>query len=370
MAWEGSLPLSSSRRYEQHCPIVLITFCFLSDRSVTSQVANDSQRFFKKSEIRRTPRRLMIKKVLQRPLSRLATSRVFDIVAVCLGTLFYWLVARRRQIALENLRHAIGGERNEREIKQIARRSCQTFFLIGVEILRFRFIWSEPDVLERLRQRTENLDELIRKAKKIHEQSGGCIFVTPHIGFWEHFPQVSALAGIPLTIVVRPLDNPFLERLIYRHRSNRGQVIVPKRNAFFYLKKALRQGKSLGILPDQSTSKGISVDFFGRKAKTTPAPAILATMYHRPIVVTAICRKEDRYHYEGFVSDPIWPGEYESEKAEIFRLTEKMNKEMEFIIRKYPEQYLWIHNRWKTYGGHRDLFELGDEDKEKGRAQP
>jgi KDO2-lipid IV(A) lauroyltransferase len=133
-------------------------------------------------------------------------------------------------------------------------------------------------------------------------------------------------------------------------------VIIPKRNAFFMLKKALRQGKSLGILPDQGEKRGISVDFFGRKAMTTPVPAILAVLYHRPIVVVANCRKKDRYTYEAFVSDPIWPREHEREKVEIFRLTEKMNKEMEAIIRKYPEHYLWMHNRWKTYRTRKGLF--------------
>ena len=110
------------------------------------------------------------------------------------------------------------------------------------------------------------------------------------------------------------------------------------------------------MLPDQSTMKGISINFFGRPATTTPVPAILAITYNRPIVVTACCRKEGNYHYEGFVSDPIRPGEYTSEKAEIFRITEEITRNMESIIRKYPEQYLWMHNRWKTYKDKKELM--------------
>jgi KDO2-lipid IV(A) lauroyltransferase len=69
----------------------------------------------------------------------------------------------------------------------------------------------------------------------------------------------------------------------------------------------------------------------------------------------AVCRKQNN-QYEGFVSDPIWPEEYTSEKAEIFRITGEITRNMESIIRKYPEQYLWIHNRWKTYKGKKELM--------------
>ena len=73
-------------------------------------------------------------------------------------------------------------------------------------------------------------------------------------------------------------------------------------------------------------------------------------------MVVACCRKENGCDFEGVVSDPIWPGTYESEKEEIFRLTEAMNKEMEDIIRKYPEQYFWIHDRWKVHRGGKELL--------------
>jgi KDO2-lipid IV(A) lauroyltransferase len=87
-----------------------------------------------------------------------------------------------------------------------------------------------------------------------------------------------------------------------------------------------------------------------------PVPAILAVTYKRPIVVVACCRKSADYQYDGFVSDPIYPGEYSSEKDEIIRITEEMTRKMESIIRKYPEQYLWIHNRWKTYRGKKEFM--------------
>ncbi len=287
--------------------------------------------------------------------SRAVPLKAVHIISGFLGTLFYFLVPKRRNIALDNLRHAFKGNKTEKEIRSIARQSCKSLFLTFLETIKLGNLFTGPDTMDKIRPKTQNIEQLFLKAKKIHDESGGCIFVTPHIGNWEVLPNVSATVGIPLAIVVRPLDNVYLEKLIYSNRAASGQLIIPKKNALFVLQKTLRQGKSIGLLPDQSTMKGVSVDFFGRKATTTPVPAILAVTYNRPIVVAACCRKSDT-QYEGFVCDPIRPGEYTSEKAEIIRITEEMNKKMESIILKYPEQYLWIHNRWKTYKGKKNLL--------------
>jgi len=287
---------------------------------------------------------------------RILPMSVAKVISSLLGDLLYVISSKRRSIAVENLRHAFENDKNEDEIKTLARKSCRSFIFTFLEMIKLRHVFSQPDAMQRLRVTTDNLDTLFQKAKKIHDQSGGCIFVTPHIGNWEVLPHASARAGIPLAIVVRPLDNEYLEKLIYANRTSSGQVIIPKRNALMVLQKTLQSGTSIGILPDQSTAKGISIDFFGRKATATPVPAMLAITYNRPIVVVAACRKNEDYRYEGFVSDPIWPGEYSSEKAEIFRITEEMTRTMESIIREYPEQYLWIHNRWKTYKDRRAVM--------------
>jgi KDO2-lipid IV(A) lauroyltransferase len=288
-------------------------------------------------------------------ITRVVPLRVVRIVSNVLGDLLYFLVPKRRTIALDNLRNALQ-EKNEQEIQGIARQCCRSFFLTFLEIIKLRFIITESGAVHSIMSKTENANTLFEKARKIHDSAKGCIFVTPHIGSWELLPHISSLAGIPLVIVVRPLDNEYLEKLIYTNRASSGQLIIPKKNALYFLQKTLKQGKSVGMLPDQSTMKGISVDFFGRNATTTPIPAILGIRYKKPIVVVACCRDPDDNHYKGIVSDPIWPGEYKIEKMEIFRLTEAMNREMETIIRKFPEQYLWIHNRWKTYKGKKEFL--------------
>ena len=276
-------------------------------------------------------------------------------ISSALGTLYFFLSSKRRNIAIENLTYALGEDKTASEIRKIARESFVSFFLTFLEIIKFQHVLAADDAADRIKSSADDLEALFQKAKAIHDESGGCIFVTPHIGNWEVLPHVAGLVGIPLVIIARPLDNEYLNDLLLKKRASSGQIIMPKRNSFFALQETLKKGKSIGMLPDQSTMKGILVDFFGRKATTTPVPALLAISHQRPIVVAACCRKEHG-RYEGFVCDPIWPQAHESEKAEIFRITQEINRNMEKIIRKYPGQYLWMHNRWKTYKNKKEMF--------------
>ncbi|TAN40709.1 MAG: hypothetical protein EPN25_06695 [Nitrospirae bacterium] len=277
-----------------------------------------------------------------------------NLISGFLGNLLYYVVPRRRTIAVTNISAAFSGM-PAYEVRRLARESCRALFLTAFEIMKSQSLFSSPDAREKIRDTADNLEELFQKAKKIHDGSGGCIFVTPHIGNWELLPAVSSLIGIPLVIVARPLDNKYLEKLFYENRTASGQMVIPKKNALFVLQRTLQKGKSIGMLTDQSTMKGLPVEFFGRKALTTPVPAVLAMTKNRPIVVVACCRIAD-FRFEAFVSDPIWPGEYQNEKDELLRITRLMNKEMEAIVRKHPEQYLWMHDRWKTYGGSKELM--------------
>ena len=281
-------------------------------------------------------------------VARLVPRQAGPCISERLGGILYALLPRRRSIALENLRRAFPNEK-DLDHRRIARRSFSSFVVTCFEALKFQRIFGEQDAGAEPVAVLEEQRTLLQKARRIHDASGGCIFVTPHIGNWEFLPFASSIAGIPLVAVMRPLDNVYLENLLYRKRAESGQIIIPKRNALFVLQVTLKQGKSIGMLPDQGTGQGIPVRFFGREAFTTPVPAMLAVMYHRPIVVVACCRSHDSRSFEGVVSDPIWPGEYSSEKDEIYRLTGRMNLEMEAIIRRYPEQYFWMHDRWKTY---------------------
>ncbi|MBF0319367.1 MAG: lysophospholipid acyltransferase family protein [Nitrospirae bacterium] len=270
-------------------------------------------------------------------------------IAAALGRLLFVFVPKRRRIAVENITAAFPRMSKE-EINEIAARSAASFFLTFMEGIKYRSILTAQDPVKIIKETAPELEALFVKAKEIHEKANGCIFVTPHIGNWEFLPYISSAVGIPLVVVVRPLDNPYLEKLIYASRAGSGQLFIAKTNAMFTLQKTLSQGKSIGMLPDQSTAKGVSIEYFGRTATATPIPAMLAVLYKRPIVVIACCRKWKEQGFTGHVSDPIMPvAGYESEKTEIIRLTQETAHAMEEIITRFPGQYLWMHNRWKTY---------------------
>ena len=202
--------------------------------------------------------------------------RVLRVISGLLGYVLYAAIPRRRKIALQNIKIAFGDKMSEKEIRGLARLSCKAFFLTAVEMIKSPFRLEGARIVRDGRYKTEHLEQLFQKAKMIHDQAGGCIFVTPHLGNWEMLPYVSALIGIPLAIVIRPLDNPYLERAIFSSRIWSGQLMIPKMNAMFSLERMLRKGKSVGMLPDQSTSRGLRVKFFGESATVTPIPALLA----------------------------------------------------------------------------------------------
>ena len=282
--------------------------------------------------------------------------KLAHVVCTLFGDFLYIVLIRRRRIALDNLFHAFRGEKDNGEIRGLARTSFISFVVLLVDTFKLQFNFSNPHLMDFVRAQTENLDKFMAKAKKIHDESGGCIFVTPHIGIWEALPFLSSSAGIPITVVIRPLDNEYLEKKLYASRIASGQAIIPKSNAILKLKQSLKKGHSIGLLPDQGAVKGIPIPYFGRMARTTPMPALLAIQFHRPLVVVAGCRKHDGPGYEGFICDPIWPRKSTNEKEEVFRLTQAVNEKMEIIIRKYPDQYFWFHDRWHDYGDVREYF--------------
>jgi len=273
--------------------------------------------------------------------------RALRAISGLLGYALYAAVPRRRKIALQNIGSAFGGKLSKEEMKRLARLSCKAFFLTAVEMIKSPFRLEGDGVFRDTRYKSEHLETLFKKAKMIHDQAGGCIFVTPHLGNWELLPYVSALIGIPLAVVIRPLDNPYLERAILSSRIGSGNLMIPKKDAMFTLERMLQKGKSVAMLPDQSNSKGLRMEFFGKSATVTPVPALLAVRHRRPVVVVAACRTSDPFYFEGFVSDPIWPDPHGDERSEIVRITGQMTLKMEEIIRRFPEQYLWMHNRWK-----------------------
>ncbi|OGL60874.1 MAG: hypothetical protein A3J27_09465 [Candidatus Tectomicrobia bacterium RIFCSPLOWO2_12_FULL_69_37] len=272
-------------------------------------------------------------------------------LAAAAGEAIFWLAPRRRRVARLNLRIAFPGM-DEGERSRTARASCRSFVLTGLEGVKFLYRYDAEKARAYALRMVEGAEELLGRARALHDEARGCVFVTPHLGNWEFLLHAAALAGIPLVTVVRPLDNARLEKYLFGMRAGSGQEVLSKREALFHLRTALRRGRSVAILADQHAGKrGMEVPFFGRPASTTTAPAALAVHFQRPIVLAACLRRGGGLGHRARLGEPLWPDPAADSLAEIARLTAALNAQMEGFIRQAPEQYLWIHDRWKLLRG-------------------
>jgi len=279
------------------------------------------------------------------PIARFIARRV--------GDLFYLFWVFRRRTARRNLAIAFPEITAPRRVNAIIHGACQSLFLTGCEMFKNETIFDGPDPAAAIEKTAPGVLEKMKAVSSLHQSTGGLVFVTLHLGNWECLIHVAEVARIPLMVVARPLDNPLIHKLVYGNRLGASSQIVPKHNVIYALKTSLRRGRSVAMLGDQRAGKrGVLVPFFGQLASTHRTPAMLAYEFNRPIIVLAACRTKTGF--EGLVSDPIWPDTRASEQDEIHRLARAVNQQMEAFIRKYPEQYLWAHDRWRLPG--REVF--------------
>ncbi len=260
-----------------------------------------------------------------------------------LGRLIFFVDRRHRSVALENLRRAFGGVCRPDEIVGMAR---STFCCLGqtfVDMCRLvrlspqafaeAFEIEGPEVLESHRARRQ-----------------GIIYVTAHFGPWEYLPAFATyVVGRPLTVVARPLDNPYLDRLVNALRRRLGSRIVSKRKAMGAVLDVLRQGERIGVLIDQHVSpeKGVVVNFFGHPACTTSAPAFWALRSGAAVIPVVIVR-EGRGRFRVLQGKEISVPPTGTVREDVVALTAAMTAALEELIRHRPEQWLWIHRRWKS----------------------
>jgi KDO2-lipid IV(A) lauroyltransferase len=178
----------------------------------------------------------------------------------------------------------------------------------------------------------------------------GVLYLTGHIGAWELSSFAHAVYGFPLHYMARPLDNARVDALVNRYRSFSGNEPIFKNESARSLLKILKEAGTVGILADQNTmpQEGVFVDFFGKSACTTTGIARVA-LHTDAAVVPGYAYWDSgigkyRLRFEPAV-ELIRTGDTE---RDVFVNTQKFAKVIEGIIRKHPEQWVWVHARWKT----------------------
>ena len=176
----------------------------------------------------------------------------------------------------------------------------------------------------------------------------GALLTTAHFGNWELMGLALAQRGVPLNVIARPVADPALEGLLLRLRTRTGARVIPKADAVRAALKALRDGESVGILIDQNTvrEQAAFVPFCGRLAATTRLTAQLHLRTGAPIIMSFCVPSGDGYR---FVFEPLRPGSGAGTNEEqVEELTAAATAQIERWVRRHPEAWLWIHDRWRT----------------------
>jgi KDO2-lipid IV(A) lauroyltransferase len=258
-----------------------------------------------------------------------------------LGDVAWGLLPARRRIALANLELALGGQLTAAQRRTVARASFRHLGVTALECCRL-FLGAEGAMLDRVRlSGAEHVKAALAEGR-------GAFYLTAHFGNWELLAAAHALTGFALSVVIRPLDNPYLEALLARGRE-RGRVrLIAKRAAIRGVQAALARGDCVGVLLDQDAGRqGVFVPFFGRPASTSRSLAVLALKTGAP-VVPAFIRRLPGGEHEVTLEPAIPLARTGRLDEDVAVNTARFTAAIERHVRAAPEQWFWVHRRWKT----------------------
>jgi KDO2-lipid IV(A) lauroyltransferase len=266
-------------------------------------------------------------------------SRAF---AIAIGRAVYLLHVRLRQVGMRNLAMAFP-DKNEAERARILR---GVFTSLGRQL---------AELCQFPKYTPENVDEVVvydglENYERAYARGKGVLFLTAHFGGWELSAFAHSIHGHWLNVVMRPMDNPYLDRLLQKYRTMYGNKTVAKDDFVRGLLAAMKAGETVGILMDTNMTppQGVFVDFFGIPACTASGLARIALRTDAAVVpgftIWDPALGKYRLRFDPAL-ELIRTGDLE---ADIVANTQRFTKVIEEYVRKYPDQWLWVHRRWKT----------------------
>ena len=254
--------------------------------------------------------------------------------------LAFHILRIRRNVTLENLRIAFP-EKSEKERTAIAYASYKHFALLILEFMRL-IRWT-PEQLEKMVE-FESSEVL----KKIMKEEKGVIINSAHFGNWEIIISYFSEFWMSTTGVQQKQKNPYIDKLMAEHRNRWGMEIVYSQGAVKNGVRALEKKRMLGLLGDQDGgAKGIFAPFFGRVASTPPGPAVIRVKSRSPIAF-AYAIRFGKFKFRVGVEPLNIDDNFELTDENLKIITRSYLEILEKYIRQYPEQYFWMHRRWKT----------------------
>jgi Kdo2-lipid IVA lauroyltransferase/acyltransferase len=262
--------------------------------------------------------------------------------AITVAQVVYLLHFRLRQVGMRNLA-MVFPEKSEAERAAILR---GVFTSLGRQL---------AELCQFPRYTPENVDSVVvydglENYQRAYARGKGVLFLTAHFGAWELSAFTHSLHGHWLHVVMRPMDNPYLDRMLQQYRTMHGNKVVPKDDFVRGLLAAMKAGETVGLLMDTNMTppQGVFIDFFGIPACTASGLARIA-LRSDAAVVPGFTIWDDSLTKYRLRFDPalelIRTGDLE---ADIIANTQMFTKVIEDYVRKYPDQWLWVHRRWKT----------------------
>lgn len=274
--------------------------------------------------------------------AKLVPLRLAHFMGDRLGDLFFYVIRIRKNVALNNLLAAYGNEKTSRELKAIVHQNYRHFGRVLMEFARIPLLKRAtiPDQIPI--HNIQLMTDTIRQGK-------GLMILSGHFGNWEYMAAALANIGTDLYCVFKEQKNLAVDSIIKQFRMSVGlRPFKVKGGAAKGILKALKQKQAVLILDDQDAGrKGEMVEFFGRPASTAPGPAQIAIKHRVPVIMAFGVRESDGYirvHLEKFPDINSFPDHDEGVK----QFLTQYNKILEQYIRNYPEQWFWLHRRWKT----------------------
>ena len=260
-----------------------------------------------------------------------------------LGMLAYRIDKRHREVARDNLRHALPDRcADPVECDRIVRACFRHFCTMAIEIV---WLPRRMHLHNWRRYATETrLGDFLRGILADRP----FLIVTCHFGNWEVPGYVVGLVGFRTYAIARELDNPYLDKFLKKFRQKTGQTVLAKKGDFDQITQILAAGGAIATLGDQDAGeRGLFVDFFNRPASTHKAVALLALQYEVPMVVLGVPRVGWPMKYNLEIEDLIMPEDYRGQPGAVKNLTIRFTQAIERLVRRHPEQYFWLHRRWK-----------------------
>jgi len=274
-----------------------------------------------------------------------------------LSGLWWRIDGRHRQVAMENLAAAYP-EKDAAWVENMARSVFRNLAVVALE-LPYLFNLTEENLGRMVRFAGQhNLIEAISKGR-------GVVLVSAHLGNWEMLGRLfSIISKQPTLMITRVLDNPAMHRLVYECRSGTGSVAVPKEKSGTHILRVLGQGGVVALLLDQNAAwfEGVYVTFFNRKACTNKGPTKLAMMTGS-LVVPLFCIRQPDGMYRLTCEKAVEMVRTGNDDDDLEVNTQRLNDILEKWIRETPEQWLWVHRRWR-------VLPIPDEARKKIRNPP